>query len=159
MNVWGTVGEKHLICNIILDPCIIAGLNTGVSKLGPGRPVSCRVKPETLLDFRLSQTKDWHRETMPICYVPLVMPLCFRWLALSLSHFLRFNPPETAIGSRSSQSSLTCRSQSHKSTDGSRKFCGRSERETPTNAFKPQNICPYKSYKSTNITFVTSAKE
>ncbi len=52
------------ILYVTLYPCIIAGLNTGVSKLGPGRPVSCRVKPETLLDFRLSQTKDWHRETI-----------------------------------------------------------------------------------------------
>ncbi len=45
---------------------------------------------------------------MPIGYVPLVVPPCFRSLSLSqLCHFLRFNPPETAIGSRSSQSSLT----------------------------------------------------
>ncbi len=28
MNVWGTVLEKHLMCNIVLDPYITVGLNT-----------------------------------------------------------------------------------------------------------------------------------
>ncbi len=29
VDLWLTAGEKHLVCNILLDPCIKVGLNIG----------------------------------------------------------------------------------------------------------------------------------